>query len=442
MSTSLIDLIAELTLAASVAILIVAAIRKPLRRIGGTRVAYLCWLLVPASQLVVSLPAPSRPLEAASQAIPQFVLSAFPVALSSNDAIVSANVVVTNYGAIGVVVWISGALLMLSLLVRRQKAFIRSLGVMTAMPDGTHRSSTVRGPLLVGAWRPRVVLPSNFESLYESEERTLVLAHERAHRDRRDTQINLVATLWLCLSWFNPLMYWAVARLRLDQELACDAVVLAARTTTRRRYADALLRTQLAADSGWNAPLACSWQSGHPLRERITMLKRSLPTPTRRRSALVLTSTLIVFGSYAAWMTLPHAAYAQSDANRGTLTADYVSLLPSGDLEFSGNVVLESTADGPHRATDKTTDANEDSVARAGPLRYAIVQWTADVRFKVLIDGGKLTRSVDGSFQLEGPIRIVLGNGGSLTTDRATIDKDGTTITMNSARFAPAAQPH
>jgi hypothetical protein len=87
----------------------------------------------------------------------------------------------------------------------------------------------------------------------------------------------------------------------------------------------------------------------------------------------VLTCTLIVFGSYAAWMTLPHAAYAQPDANRGTLTADYVSVLPSGDLEFSGNVVLESTADGPHSATDRTTDANDDSVARAGPLRYAII---------------------------------------------------------------------
>src|SRR5216117_1780055 len=101
MSTSLIHLIAELTLAASVAILIVAAIRKPLRRIGGTRVAYLSWLLVPASQLVVSLPAPSGPLETASQSIPQFVLSAFTAVLSSNDVIASANVVVTNYGAIG-----------------------------------------------------------------------------------------------------------------------------------------------------------------------------------------------------------------------------------------------------------------------------------------------------------------------------------------------------
>src|SRR5216110_3245873 len=124
MSTSLIHLIDELTLAASVAILIVAAMRKPLRRIGGTRVAYLSWLLVPMSQLVVSLPAPSRPFEAASQAIPQLVLSAFPAALSSNDVIASANVVVTDYGAIGLVVWISGALLTLFLLIRRQRAFI------------------------------------------------------------------------------------------------------------------------------------------------------------------------------------------------------------------------------------------------------------------------------------------------------------------------------
>jgi S-adenosylmethionine synthetase len=59
----------------------------------------------------------------------------------------------------------------------------------------------------------------------------------------------------------------------------------------------------------------------------------------------------------------------------------------------------------------------------------------------VLIEGGKLTRGVDGSSLLEGPIRIVLEGRGSLTTNRATIDKDGT-ITMSSARFTPAAQPH
>jgi beta-lactamase regulating signal transducer with metallopeptidase domain len=160
MSASLIQLIAELTVAASIAILTVGAIRKPLRRLGGSRVAYLSWLLVPVSQIAVLLPAPSQPFEATAQAIPQWMLSALPTVASSGHGVAGV-----DYATIGVIAWASGCLLMLFLTVQRQRAFVRELGVLTAMPDGTHRSSTARGPLLVGVWRTRVVVPTNFEEL-------------------------------------------------------------------------------------------------------------------------------------------------------------------------------------------------------------------------------------------------------------------------------------
>jgi beta-lactamase regulating signal transducer with metallopeptidase domain len=327
MSASLIQVIGELTIAASVAIVIVAAVRKPLRRIGGARIAYLCWLLVPTSQLVVLLPAPSQPLQMTVDAIPQALLRALPTAVSSSLGAAGA-----DYASIGLVGWASGSLLLLFYVVRRQRAFIRSLGPTTAMPDGTHRSSSVRTPLLVGAWRPRIVLPVDFESLYDHDDRALVLAHERAHRDRGDQLVNVVATLWLCLSWFNPLMYWALGRLRFDQEISCDAMVLAARPTLRRRYANALLRAQIATESGWRAPVACSWQSSHPLTERITMLKHPLPTPTRRRSALVLTCALIAAANYGVWTTLPRSANAQAQVNStvGQTLNEAITLLNAG----------------------------------------------------------------------------------------------------------------
>lgn len=326
MSASVIQPIAELTLAASIAIFIVAALRKPLRRIGGARVAYLAWLLVPTSQLVALLPAPARALEVTVQTIPLFLRNAMPAVMSSDRGVFGV-----DYAMIGVIVWACGSLLLPAFMARRHSAFIRSLGALTAMPDGTYRSSAVRGPLLVGMWRPRVVLPLNFESLYDAEDGALVLAHERAHRDRGDQLVNVIATIWLSLSWFNPLMYWAIGRLRFDQEVCCDAVVLAERPTLRRRYANALLRTQLAAESGWSLPIACSWQSGHPLTERITMLKRPAPTLTRRRSALALTCALIISGNYAVWTTLPRLAEAQesSPASAAALN-DAIKLLNAG----------------------------------------------------------------------------------------------------------------
>jgi beta-lactamase regulating signal transducer with metallopeptidase domain len=179
-----------------------------------------------------------------------------------------------DYATPALITWASVSLLMLALMFRRQITFTHSLGNMTLMQDGTYRSASVRGPVLIGVWRSRVVLPNDFETLYSPEERVLVLAHEQAHWQRRDLLINAAATIWLGLAWFNPLMYWAVARFKVDQELACDAVVLAKSRTGRRRYAAALLKTQLVADSAWRMPIGCHWQSSHPLEERIAMLKR------------------------------------------------------------------------------------------------------------------------------------------------------------------------
>lgn len=401
MSVSPMYALAELTIAASAAILAVAFMRRPMRRIAGAQVAYWLWLLVPASTLVAILPPPSGSLAIATQTFPRSVFSAFPPTIFPGNA----SGVATGYTVMGLVVWASGSLLMLASMVRRQRIFIRSLGNLTAVQDGTHRSVSIGGPVLVGLWPPRIVLPTDFETLYSLEERTLILAHERAHRRRGDVPVNAIATTWLCLSWFNPLMYWAIARFRFDQELACDAVVLAGSGAGRRRYADALLKTQLAADSAWRMPIGCHWQSSHPLKERIAMLKHPLPGFSRRLSGAVLTSALIISGSYAVWTAQPERAHAgplqEEEGQRIEFSADHMSALPSGDIDYSGNVVVKpSSPDGPE------------------------MTWSAET----------VSRMDDSSAVLEGMVRLSFA-GHVLTTERATLLKDGT-IKMDSARLS------
>jgi hypothetical protein len=201
-------------------------------------------------------------------------------------------------------IWLLGAFAMLMWLARRQVAFVRSLGTLTRDPDGIYRSCSIVAPLLLGAWRARIVVPTDFESRYSAEERALVLAHERAHLVRGDGAINALATVALCLAWFNPLMYWALGRLRFDQELACDALVVAKSKIQRRLYADALLKTQLANDSAWGLA-GCHWQSIHPLKERVAMLKHSSPGFVRRLGGITFSVVLTLAGSYAVWAAQP-----------------------------------------------------------------------------------------------------------------------------------------
>ena len=298
--TSVVACLLELTIAASVAVLLVGLLRAPLRRIAGARTAYGLWLMVPLSTLTVLLPTSPHPLASAE---------VVPTLTEGSGS--------TNNEAIALAVWAAGVIIMLAVAMARQRAFVRSLGNLSRLPNGTYRSASAIEPMVVGALRPRVVLPADFEIRYTRDERALVLAHEHAHVKRGDALTNAIATAWLCLSWFNPLMHWAIGWFRFDQELACDALVLAATGTARRRYADALLKTQLAADSvGTALPAGCHWQSTHPLTQRIAALKRPLPGVIQRWLGTALVLTFISTGCYAAWAVRPELQSAESDATQ------------------------------------------------------------------------------------------------------------------------------
>lgn len=296
MSAEVLQALTDTTLASSAAVLLVRLLRKPMRAAAGARAAYWLWLLVPAMTAAVLLPAPSSVLVSAQMTFPEQIRSALAVATVGEPT--SNRVVLIN---LALAIWAVGACAMFLSMLARQRSFVRSLGVLRRDADGLYRCDVVVAPMLVGAWRSKIVVPADFECRYSLEERELVVAHERAHELRRDVAINAAASFALCLSWFNPLMYRALAWLRMDQELACDALVLSQRGEVRRRYADALFKAQLATESAWRQPMGCHWQSIHPLKERISMLKRPLPGRSRRLVGLAAIVAFTGVASYAAW---------------------------------------------------------------------------------------------------------------------------------------------
>jgi beta-lactamase regulating signal transducer with metallopeptidase domain len=110
-------------------------------------------------------------------------------------------------------------------------------------------------PVAWEMFRPTVLVPAAAAS-WSADRQRVVLLHELAHVRRRDCQIQLLAHLALAVHWFNPLGWWAVRRLRIEREHACDDHVL--RLGTRASdYADHLLQIARgllpAAEPGWAA---------------------------------------------------------------------------------------------------------------------------------------------------------------------------------------------
>lgn len=309
MSLDAFDALVRMTLAGSVAILVVLLARRFLRQRFGAQVAYVAWTLVPAAAVAMLLPAPAHPVAALAG-----IVRVAP--LQAATAVVAVDAFDPRWALFAL--WLAGALLAAMWFALQQRRYLRSLGRLQTR-DGARivqSESEFAGPALVGAWRPRIVLPSDFDRRYNACERELIIAHEHVHFARGDAWINALVVTLRALNWFNPLVHHAAAKFRLDQELACDATVVARFPEARRQYADAMLKVQLAGQprQELQLPVGCRWPSDRTLKERILMLKQSRPTRARRIAGLALVALLGLSGAYAAWATQAPRPPTSSDA--------------------------------------------------------------------------------------------------------------------------------
>ncbi|HWU77978.1 MAG TPA: M56 family metallopeptidase [Rhodanobacter sp.] len=308
-----------LILAFTAAVLLVAALRKPCRRLFGTERAFQLWLLPLLAMLASQLPhaavAPVVVLSPVVSAIAS-VVTALPTHVAGAGDI--------NWRAWAALLWLLGTIASLSLAALAQSRYRLRLRGATRVVDGRSRWPMLRamgtdiGPALVGAWRSRIVLPADFESRYDATEQLLILAHETTHARRRDGWWCLLAQLVLAVCWFHPLAWWAHSALRHDQELACDAAVLREHGAQRRSYANAMLKTQSAA---FALPVGCPWSPRHPVTERIAMLKLRQPDLFRRRAGGVLLAFLAISLVGAVYATTP-----SSQAKTGDGVSDHYTL--------------------------------------------------------------------------------------------------------------------
>ena len=82
----------------------------------------------------------------------------------------------------------------------------------------------VSSPLLIGFFRPCIVLPS--ADIPEKDFRYIIL-HELTHYKRRDMFYKWLVQITVCLHWFNPLVYLMSREVTKACEFSCDEAVLA-----------------------------------------------------------------------------------------------------------------------------------------------------------------------------------------------------------------------
>lgn len=270
----------KVNLAAGVAVLIILAVRRPILKLFGAQAAYALWLVAPIAAVASLLPS--------LRSVSAEVAAARPDLGNMIDK-------EPGIAAALVIAWLIGMGVMTLSLAAGQRRFMRKVAQGTA------------GPAIIGVIDPRLILPSDFAERYTADEQRLIRAHERVHVERDDARANAVLAAVQCLFWFNPLVHIAAAKVRLDQELSCDATVVGRYPKERRRYAETMLKSQLAEDY---LPVGCSWLSPerHPLEARIALLKAPSPTSVRQVIGLGMITAIALMCAAGAWSAQPARA--------------------------------------------------------------------------------------------------------------------------------------
>ena len=282
----------EALVTSTLLMLLVLGIRTPIAQLFGAEWAYALWLLPVAVPLLPRLSA------LAPAAAPEMTVILPALGQVAGEA--------PQHGGSGdwllvlLALWAGGAIIFAIWQQSTYSAFMLHLGKEgrggTPPSYGGIRvavSDAVEGPVAIGIFRRRIVVPLDFTARYTPAERRLALEHELIHHKRLDLVWNWAALALLTLNWFNPIAHIAFRAFRADQELACDAAVARrASAADRHDYACALVKA--ATQSG---PIAvCALNHAAFLKRRLKMMKQHRSSGLRTAGGLASLSLAGVAG--------------------------------------------------------------------------------------------------------------------------------------------------
>jgi beta-lactamase regulating signal transducer with metallopeptidase domain len=255
------------------------------------------------------------------------------------------------------------------------------------------RSERVSMPLTWGAARPVVVLPDGLES-WPVDRLRVVLLHELAHIRRWDYVTSLLAELACAVYWPVPLVWLARRRIHVEQEQACDDLVLQSGTESIE-YAEHLLAIARAfSGNHWEFGAAITMARETGLKHRIRLI---LEKQTDRGP--LLCGTGLVALTLLAAVAIPVAALRAEDESAAPPPAALVDTPPSVAAPIPAAPASAPTAAGPAylwseaELGDRIAQAQRHTSLSASSGAYLILSDEAD-RHGHARDAGEVSVSV------------------------------------------------
>ena len=154
----------------------------------------------------------------------------------------------------------------------------------------------VSSPLLIGFFRPCIVLPS--ADIPEKDFRYIIL-HELMHYKRRDMFYKWLVQITVCLHWFNPLVHLMSREITKACEFSCDEAVLTKMGSGNAQDYGKTLLDAMAAVGRYkeNFGAVTLSENKHLLKERINAIMNFKKKSTAIRFLTGALTLCVMFGA-------------------------------------------------------------------------------------------------------------------------------------------------
>ncbi|WP_256756836.1 M56 family metallopeptidase [Cohnella sp. WQ 127256] len=215
---------------------------------------------------------------------------------------------------LAIVIWGIGILVFLAVNIKNYWTFKHSILQESRICDNVQCSvkvivsDHVTTPMLIGFWKPVIVLPN--KPLGEKE-RSMILSHELVHYKRGDLYVKLLVFVANAVHWFNPAVYTMNKQVTMLCELSCDEkVVQKMDRDSRRLYGETLL--SMLEYSVGQRNVICTSRLTNPKTEMKRRLINLMNEKKTKKSMMLLSlvATIALIGSggataYAAGSAVP-----------------------------------------------------------------------------------------------------------------------------------------
>lgn len=170
-------------------------------------------------------------------------------------------------------------------------------------------SQLVRIPMVVGYFKPVILIPTEMLTGIPTEQIESIIAHELAHIKRNDYIINVLLSIIETVFFFHPAVWYLSNKIRDERENCCDDIALSV-INDSLAYAKALVSIQELTLNKHYSAVAFSGRKKHLLNRIKRMIMK--PKSKSNRTDKIIASLVIL----SAIMTLSFTYSATKEDNR------------------------------------------------------------------------------------------------------------------------------